>query len=187
MKNLDHIHLLVLALIVAAPNCYAGTSSPKLVTGAVTFGDSGASITPGEGWYFCKSPPGAVVFSRNGKACGPIIANDSGMLTVILKDKLHNNLDTMAGELRAECDSLPSADKQSFRRDAFVTDNGLPGLHVSYTQENVQPDGRKVITRCNHYLIVGPDRQGVDIVYLATANRATTSVFEMIRKTLKVK
>ena len=183
-QQLFIISFIVLTMFVATPKIHGDQTPPKSITGPVLFTGSGVRITLGEGW--CRyEHPGAGTFVRDGRPCGPTIVNDSGMLTVSLIDKTHSNLESIASGVRAECDSLASADKSSFRRKEFVTESGLAGLHVSYTQENVQPDGRKVVTRCNHYLVTKPDGRCIDIAYLATADRDVSSVFETIRSTLK--
>jgi hypothetical protein len=184
--NIHTIGFGTLLLFIAAVTCEGAGSLPSPITGTVSFSGSGASLTPGEGWYRCELSAGQEVFLTDGTHCGPVIANESGMLTVSLRDKQHSSLESMAASMRAECDSLASADKHSFHREKFVTEGGLRGLHVSYVQRNVQPDGRVTKTRCHHYLVNRADGRGVDIAYLANSERESKSAHEMIRKSLNL-
>lgn len=185
MKLTIHtIGFVTLLLFIAAVRCEGAASLPPPITGTVTFSGSGASLTPGEGWYRYELPAGAGVFLTDGRHCGPVIASESGMLTVSLRDKQHGTLKAMAARVRAECKHLPSADRGSFRREAFVTGSGLQGLHVSYVQRKV--DGRTQATRCHHYLINNRDGRGVDIAYFADAERESNAAHEMIRKSLRL-
>jgi hypothetical protein len=168
--NIHTIGFVTLLLFIGAGRCEGAAWPPAPITGTVTFSGSGASLTPGEGWYRYELEAGTGVFLSDGIHCGPIIASETGMLTVSLRDKQHGTLKAMAARVRAECKRLASADGGSFRRDAFVTESGLQGLHVSYVQRSVW-DGRAEATRCHHYLINNRDGRGVDIAYLADAER----------------
>src|SRR4030095_3041794 len=96
------IHFVSVSFLIAAVRC-DGAHAPA-ITGTVTFDGAGASLTLGEGWYRYEPPSGAGVFLRDGTACGPIIASESGMLSVGLRDKQHRSLESMAAGVRAECD-----------------------------------------------------------------------------------
>jgi hypothetical protein len=183
--NIYTIRLCTFSLLIAAARCESAHAPPPAITGTITFDGSGASLTPGDGWYRYDPPTGAGVFLRQGTACGPIIANDSGMLSVSLQDKQHSSLQSMAARIRAECDSLAAADRRSFRREAFITESGLRGLHVSYVQRSVR-DGRASVTRCHHYLVINRDGRGVDVAYLADAERDSKAAHQMIRKSLSL-
>lgn len=182
--NIHTIGFGMVLLFIAAVTCEGAAWLPSPITGTVSFSGSGVSLTPGEGWYRCELSAGQEVFLTDGTHCGPVIVSQSGMLTVSLRDKQHSSLESMATTMRAECDSLACADKHSFRREKFVTEGGLRGLHVSYVQRNVQPDGRVTETRCHHYLVNRADGRGVDIAYLVDSEHDSKPAHEMIRKSL---
>jgi len=171
--------------LLSAARCEGAHTPPPAITGTVTFDGSGASLSPGEGWYRYEPPTGAGVFLRDGTACGPIIASESGMLSVSLRDKQHSSLESMAARVRAECDSLASADRRSFRREVFVSESGRRGLHVSYVQRSVR-DGRTSATRCHHYLVINREGRGVDVAYLTDSVRDSKAAHQMIRKSLSL-
>jgi len=181
-----HVHTIgfaAVSLFIAAIRGEGAQPPSPPIAGPISFIGSGVSITPGSGWYRYDLPAGAGVFVPDGTLCGPIIVSDSGMLSVSVRDKLHSTLDLMAATLRAECQRLASADKQSFRREPFVTESGLRGFHVSYVQRNLR-DGRATATRCHHYLVTNRDGQGVDIAYLADAERDSNVAHQMVRQSL---
>ena len=183
--NIHTIQFLSVTILIAAARCESAHMPPPAIIGRVTFNGSGTSLSPGEGWYRYEPPAGAGLFLPEGTACGPIIASESGMLSVSLRDAQHSSLESMAAGVRRESDSLPSEDRRSFRREAFVTRSGLRGLHVSYVQHSVQ-DGRARATRCHHYFVINQDGRGVDIAYLADSERDSKAAHQMIRKSLSL-
>jgi hypothetical protein len=182
-RNTHTLQLIVIAFLVAAARSEGAQAPPPAINGTVTFDGSGASLTPGDGWFRYDPPAGAGVFLRDGTACGPILASDSGMLSVSLRDLPHSSLESMAARVRAECDSLASADRRSFHRETFVSEGGLRGLHLSYVQKTVR-DGKAGATRCHHYVFLNRDGRGVDIAYLADTARDAKAAHAMIRKSL---
>lgn len=183
--NIHTIGFVTLLLFIAAIKCGGAQPSPPPITGTITFSGSGISITPGEGWYRCEPPTGAGVFFRGGIACGPTIVSESGMLSVGLMDKHYSSLESVAVQVREEYDSILSEDRHSLRREPFVTDTGLRGLHVSYVQRSVR-DGRAAEVRCHHYVVTNRDGRVVDVAYLADARHDTNRAHEMIRQSLSL-
>ncbi len=72
----------------------------------------------------------------------------------------------------------------SFKRENFITDSGLSGIHLSYTtwSANINtPDAR------NHSFIT-QNRLGkcMSVSYITSPDRESAAVLEAIRKTLRV-
>lgn len=149
-----------------------------LPTGTVAFSGSGVTLTPGDGWK-------RIDIAAGPGQCPPTLVGKAGVLRVLVLPPDRSDPLAAAKALRAAFDSDPKSVKESFEQEPFTVAGGAQGIRVSYSEQS-EKGGRVNESRSYYYMIRNREDRGVAVNYVATAERDSDEVHEMIRRTLRL-
>ena len=167
LKTATHI-LVVLGLFLLVTGCKPSHR--------INFKPASVSIDPREGWKRLNIPAMPPV-------CSPRLISKAGVINVLLLDDF-TDIKKATDMLQERFTTTTKAMPDSFKREDFLTDSGVKGIHLSYTTwsaHSTTPDARS-------HSFITQNRLGkcVSISYITSPDRESAAVLEAIRKTLRV-
>lgn len=144
----------------------------------ITFSTAGVSLALESGWERKDLP-------SEHSACPPMLVNQADTIRVVLLPPDLSDPQSAAAGLRTSFAANPKGVKDSFRQEAFVTEGGLDGLHVSFRQQPEKAD-RGCETESHHYIVRNQRGHCVAVHYLAAAPQHAVAVDQMIRAGLSL-
>lgn len=107
------------------------------------------------------------------------------MIQVLVLPAQRSDPQVAVAGLRAAFDANQKAVKDSFKEEQFVTESGLQGIRVSYSQTS-EKDDQPIESRSYNYILRNREGHGVGVNYIATSKSDSDEVHQMIRQTLKL-
>lgn len=144
----------------------------------VAFAGSGLTLVPGDGWK-------RIEISAGLGQCPPTLVGTSGLIQVLILPPERSDPQVAVTGFRAAFDANPKAVKDSFRQEQFISESGLQGLRLSYSQQS-EKDGQVTESRSYNYIVRNREGRGVGVNYIAIAKGDSDAVHQMIRQTLKL-
>ncbi len=169
------VGLLVGMLGCAREREKAKTPNPR----TMVFSEAGISLVLGEEWQFNNLSNPASRHSLR----PPTLTSQAGVIRVILLPVDRADPEAVADGLRESFDADRNAGKHSFRRQKFVSRNGVQGICVSYL-ERTERNGKVSEAQNHHFLIRNQAARCIAINYLASENSDPDTVSRTIRNTL---
>jgi hypothetical protein len=140
------------------------------------FSQAGVSLVVGDEWQASD-----LTTPHNLKP--PTLTGPAGVIRVILLPPDRTDPEVVASGLRSAFDADPRVAKHTFRRQKFVSKNGVQGICISYLQRT-EKDGQVTEVQNHHFLVKNRAARCVVINYLATAGADFDPVTRTIRNTL---
>ena len=146
--------------------------------GIIAFDGAGISLIPGPDWQRIESSPGLPI-------CPPTLIGPPGMVRAMLFAPQISDLQAAVASLKANPESASKILPGSVQQKEFTTSSKLVGLCLSYT-ERTEKDGSIVDLRSYSYVVKNNQGRCVAISYLATVQKDSDLVHQMILKSLRL-
>jgi hypothetical protein len=146
--------------------------------GIVVFPEAGVSLAVGPGWK-------RIDISAGPPVCPPTLVGEPGIVRAMLFGPTITDMQAATNAVHSMFDGDADAVKDSFHQEAFTTDSGARGQHISYIL-HTKKNGTLTDARSDRYIVQRKDGRCVAISHIAINETDSEVVHQIVQKSLKL-